>query len=119
MLAVWAAAIGEQKPQPRRKRGPYKKRADDKRVRRVASAAANGWDRQALREQLAENDLGPLIWETEVGQRPKKRDISDQSPIYKTYWAQWKFLALRRRAGTSLRVRRREDGPDSHPPQQD
>ena len=71
-------------------------RADGQRVRIVATAAANCWDRQALRrEQLADNDLGPLIREMEAGQRPEWKDISDWGPIYKSYWAKWKSLTLR------------------------
>jgi hypothetical protein len=31
----------------------------------------------------------------ETGQRPEWRDIDDQSTIYKSYWAQWKSLAVR------------------------
>ena len=35
--------------------------ADGQRVQIVATVAANGWDLQALRrEQLEDNDLGPL-----------------------------------------------------------
>jgi len=71
-------------------------RADGQRVRIVATAAANGWEQQALRrEQLAENNLGPLIREMEAGQRLEWKDISDRGPLYKSYWAQWKSLALR------------------------
>jgi hypothetical protein len=33
--------------------------------------------------------------EIEAGQRPEWRDISDQSTIYKSYWAQWKSFAVR------------------------
>ena len=34
----------------------------------VATATANGWHRKALRrEQFADNDLGPLIREMELG----------------------------------------------------
>ena len=40
--AVWAAAIGDQKPGPRRKPGRCKQRAYGRRVRIVAAAAANG-----------------------------------------------------------------------------
>ena len=62
----------------------------------VTTAAADGWDQQALRrEQLADNDLGPLMREMEAGRRPEWKDISDRGPIYKSYWAQWKSLALR------------------------
>jgi hypothetical protein len=65
-------------------------------VWRVAAATANGWDQQALRrKQLADNYVGPLMQEVEAGQRPKWKDVSDWSPIYKSYWAQWKFLEVR------------------------
>jgi len=61
----------------------------------VVTATADGWDQQALRtEQLADNDLGPLIQEIDTGRRPEWRDISNRGPIYKSYWAQWKSLAL-------------------------
>jgi hypothetical protein len=64
-------------------------------VRIVVAAAADGWDRQALRrEQLGDSDVGPLMREVEAGQRPEWRDISDRSPTYKSYWAQWKSLAV-------------------------
>jgi hypothetical protein len=33
--------------------------------------------------------------ELETGQRPEWNAISDQIPIYKSFWAQWKSLALR------------------------
>jgi hypothetical protein len=44
---------------------------------------------------LADDDIGQLLQEVEAGQRPEWRDISDRSPVYKTYWAQWKSLAVR------------------------
>ena len=31
----------------------------------------------------------------EAGQCPEWRDISDRSPFYKSYWAQWKYLVVR------------------------
>ena len=31
----------------------------------------------------------------EAAQRPKCRDISDQGPVYKRYWAQWNLFALK------------------------
>jgi hypothetical protein len=31
--------------------------------------------------------------EVETGQRPEGKDIAGHSPTYKSYWAQWKFLA--------------------------
>ena len=65
-------------------------------MQRVAAAAGNGWDRQALRrDQLVDNNVGPLMRELVAGQCPKWRDVSDQGPIYKTYCAQWKSLAVR------------------------
>jgi hypothetical protein len=62
----------------------------------VVTAPADGWDQQALRrEQLADNDLRPLIRELEAGRHPEWRDISNRGPTYKSYWAQWKSLVLR------------------------
>jgi len=53
-------------------------RAEDQWVRMVVAAPSDGWDHQALRrEQLADNDLGPLIREIEPGHRPEWRDISN------------------------------------------
>jgi hypothetical protein len=50
----------------------------------------------ALRtEQLNDPDLGRILQEVETGQRPEWKDIADRSPTYKSYWAQWKSLAVR------------------------
>jgi hypothetical protein len=50
----------------------------------------------ALRtEQLNDPDIGPILQEAETGQRPEWKDILDRSPTYKSYWAQWKSLAVR------------------------
>jgi hypothetical protein len=71
-------------------------RADGLKIRVVATATANDWDRAALRrEQLADDDLGQLLQELDAGQRPEWRDISDRSPVYKSYWTQCKSLAVR------------------------
>jgi hypothetical protein len=35
------------------------------------------------------------LQEIEAGQRPEWRDISDRSPVYKRYWAEWKSVAVR------------------------
>jgi hypothetical protein len=79
-------------------------RIDGQSVRVVAAAPADGWDQQALRnEQLADPDLGRLMREVETVQRPEWKAISDQGPIYKSYWAQWKSLAVRN--GVLLRQR--------------
>ena len=52
----------------------------------VVAAPPDSWDHQDLRrEQLADNDLGPLIWEIEAGRRPEWKDISNRGPIYKSY----------------------------------
>jgi len=93
---VWATAIDDQEPEPWEKQGLCKQWAAGQRVQRVAAAAGNGWDRQALRrDQLVDNNVGPLMRELVAGQCPKWRDVSDQGPIYKTYCAQWKSLAVR------------------------
>jgi len=48
----------------------------------VAAAIAKEWDRQALRrEQLADDDVEPLLREMEAGQRPEWRGINDRGPI--------------------------------------
>jgi hypothetical protein len=50
----------------------------------------------ALRaDQLNNPDIGPILREVETGRRPEWKDIADQSPTYKSYWAQWKSLAVR------------------------
>jgi hypothetical protein len=65
-------------------------------VRIITTAAADGWDRASLRrEQLDDDELGPLLQEVEAGQRPEWKDIADHSPTYKSYWAQWKSLVVR------------------------
>jgi hypothetical protein len=63
-------------------------RADGLKIRVVAAAAANGWS------QLADDNLGQLLQEAKAGQRPEWRDISDNSPVHKSYWAQWESLAV-------------------------
>jgi hypothetical protein len=37
----------------------------------------------------------PILDEEETGERPEWKHITDRSPTYKSYWAQWKSLALR------------------------
>jgi hypothetical protein len=55
-----------------------------------------GWDQSALRrERLHDQDIGPILKEVETGQRPEWKDIADRSLTYKSYWAQWKSLAVR------------------------
>jgi hypothetical protein len=58
--------------------------------------AGAGWDPVALRsEQLNDPDIGPILQEVKAGQRPEWKDIVDRSLTYKSYWAQWKSLAVR------------------------
>jgi hypothetical protein len=63
----------------------------------VATTPAEGWDSRALRrKQLKNDDVGQPLREVEAGQRPKwGGDISDRGFVYKSYWAQWKSLAVR------------------------
>jgi hypothetical protein len=62
----------------------------------MAAVAAAGWDTAALRtDQLNDPDIGPILREIESGQQPEWKDIADRSPMYKSYCAKWKFLAVR------------------------
>jgi hypothetical protein len=71
-------------------------RADIKQIQAIAAIAAVGWDWMTLRtEQLNELDIGPIPQDLETRQRPEWKDIADHSPTYKSYWAQWKLLAMR------------------------
>ena len=71
-------------------------RAEIPKVRVVATTPSEGWDNRALRkEQLEDEDVGQLLREVEAGQRPEWGEISDRSSVYKSYWAQWKSLAVR------------------------
>jgi hypothetical protein len=51
--------------------------------------------RALRRMQLADNYVGQILQEAQVGQHSEWKDIADHSPIYKSYWAQWKFLVVR------------------------
>jgi hypothetical protein len=48
-----------------------------------------------MREQLDDPDIEPILQEIETGQRPEWKDIATHSPTYKSYWVQWKSLAVR------------------------
>jgi hypothetical protein len=39
--------------------------------------------------------MGPILDKAETGQGPKWKDITDRSPTYKSYWAQWKSFAVK------------------------
>jgi hypothetical protein len=71
-------------------------RADIKHIPAIAAVAAPGWDPATLRmEQLNDPDIGPILQEVETRQWPEWKDIAECSPTYKSYWAQWKSLAVR------------------------
>ncbi|PNF33868.1 hypothetical protein B7P43_G07231 [Cryptotermes secundus] len=71
-------------------------RTEVKQIRAIGTLPAAGWDPVTLREeQLEDTDIGPILREVENGQRQKWQDIADRSPTYKSYWAQWKSLAVR------------------------
>jgi hypothetical protein len=60
------------------------------------AVAATGWDPASLRrEQLNEQDVGPILNEVETERHPEWKHIADCSPMYKSYWAQWKSLVVR------------------------
>jgi hypothetical protein len=67
-----------------------------KQVWAVVDLAAAGWDPAALRRgELNDQNIGPILEEIETGQRPEWKDIADCSLTYKSYWAQYKSLAMR------------------------
>jgi hypothetical protein len=71
-------------------------RADIKHVGAISALPAAEWDPLVLRtEQVNDTDIGPILQEVETGRRPEWKDIADRSPPYKSYWAQWKSLAVR------------------------
>jgi hypothetical protein len=70
--------------------------ADVEQVQATAALSTVSWDPVALRkEQLNDLDIAPILREVETGRRPDWKDIADRSPTYKSYWAQWKSLAVR------------------------
>jgi hypothetical protein len=66
-------------------------------VQAIAAVAAAGWEPTALRtEQLNDQDIVPILEEVETGQCPEWKDIAaTHSPMYKSYWTQWKSFAVR------------------------
>jgi hypothetical protein len=69
--------------------------ADVKQMRAIEAVAAVGWDPAALGTELNDKGTGPILKETETGQHPEWKDITDHSRTYKSYWARWKSLAVR------------------------
>jgi hypothetical protein len=65
-------------------------------IRAIGSVAGTHWDPAALKtEQLNDQIIGSILEGVKTGQHPEWKDIADCSPTYKSYWAQWKYLALR------------------------
>jgi hypothetical protein len=59
------------------------RRNESLKMRIITTATADGWDRASLRrEQLADNEMGPLLQEVEAGRRPEWKDVADRSPTY-------------------------------------
>jgi hypothetical protein len=60
------------------------------------TVATAGWDAAALRrDQLNDQDIGPILEDVVIRQCPERKDIANRYPTYKTYWTQWKSLAVR------------------------
>jgi hypothetical protein len=56
----------------------------------------DSWDHDGLkREQLDDNDMGPILQEVKAGECPKWEAIADCCPIHKGYWAQQNSLVVR------------------------
>jgi hypothetical protein len=69
---------------------------DIKQIRAIAVVASAGLDPATLRtDQLTDQDIGPILEEVETRQHPEWKDIADHSTTYRSYWAQWKSLAVR------------------------
>jgi hypothetical protein len=57
---------------------------------------ASDWDPLVLRTvQKNDTDLRSILQEIETGRRPEWKEIVDRGPTYKSYWDQWKSLAVR------------------------
>jgi hypothetical protein len=73
-----------------------KEKASCRKLRVIAAATADRWDRTALwRQHLADHDLGQILQEAGTGQRSEWMDIADRSPIHKSYWSQRKSQEVR------------------------
>jgi hypothetical protein len=46
-------------------------------------------------KHLNEQNIGSILEEIEMRQHPEWKDIAYRSPTTKSYWTQWKSLALR------------------------
>jgi hypothetical protein len=61
----------------------------------VRIVAADRWYNAALKwKQLADEGMGQIQQQVAQGQGPELKDIADLIPIYKRYWAQWKYLMV-------------------------
>jgi hypothetical protein len=52
-----------------------------------AIAAVASWDPVALSTEVNDQDLGPIMEEAEAAHYPELKDITNCSPMYKSYWA--------------------------------
>jgi hypothetical protein len=70
--------------------------ADVTQVQAIAAVAtANCHPASLRREQLSNQDMGPILEEVTTRQHSEWKDVTDCSPMYESYWAQWKSLAVR------------------------
>jgi hypothetical protein len=97
-------------------------REDIKQVWTIAAVAAAGWDPADLwREQLYDQDTGPILVEAVTRHRPEWKDITDYIPMYKSYWAQGKIPRCEEshtRAPLEIRQQTIKNGPDNSPSEQ-
>ena len=55
----------------------------------------DNWKDEVLRcNQLEDADIGDLVTLKERNERPSWSQISEKSPMYKSYWAQWDSLKI-------------------------
>lgn len=62
-------------------------------VHSTAAATIGGLDCAAMREQLHDENMGPILKEVLARRRPKWKDNAECSLIYKSHWDQWNSLA--------------------------
>jgi hypothetical protein len=68
----------------------------DKQIRAISALPAAEWDPLVLRtEHLNDTDIGPILQDVEPGRRPQWKDNANRNTTYKSFWTQWKPLAVR------------------------
>jgi hypothetical protein len=64
-------------------------------MRAIVVIAIDVWNLATIRrEQLSDQDIGPILEEMEARQHPEWKDIAYNSPTYKSCWARWKSIAV-------------------------